>query len=226
MGDERRKGEVWLITARSQTTEALLPVMTASGALHVEVLQSPRSVDVLLSLAGEPEIGGIILDLPVTRERTDENGAVTAALSLREARPQLAIMLLTSAAERELAETEEVFDMVVDRDVALSHWPVYETRLLRDMGRWGQALDERNRRLSYLVDRTFTGDATTGEHEELARLRADVERPFAATIEAAHQRWIAELDAQDARLARLEEISAKLDRALSGELSSRIRRPA
>jgi hypothetical protein len=226
MGGEQRPSDIWLVTDRSETVETFSPLIEASGRLGLEVFRLPAIAEAYFALAGDPDVGGVILDLPVTRERTDENGAIAAAMTLREARPQLSIMLLTSAAERESGETEEVFDLVVDRDVACAHWPVYEARLLRDMGRWKQAEDERGRRMHELIDRTLAGDATPAEQQELASLRADVERPFAPLALAAEARWAAELDTQEARLARLEEISTRLDRALSGETTARVRRPA
>jgi hypothetical protein len=175
-----------------------------------------QSVDDLVALASSPDVGAIVLDAHTIGVETISDGATLGALSsLRAIRPELPLVLLSDSTDDEPGEAEDVFDMVVDRVKVSAHWPVYEARLLRSMGRYEDAMNDKLRRIRDLVDHQIDGTLTADGERELASLRSDVERPANAQMARLAGARRARLDAEDERLARLETIVTRLHREVA-----------
>lgn len=221
MGDERQRTEVVLVTDRSDVEDLMLPLIEASGKLTGDVFRSMRSFDVLLALADAPEVGAVILDEHVigTMPGQEDEGFLPLS-SLRAIRPELPIVLLTDNPGTEPSEAADIFDMVVERESVGDRWSVYEARLLRLMGRYEDAMSDKLRRIRALVDDQTAGTLTEQGEQELALLRADVERPANAQVAVMAATRHAQLDAQDERLARLQGIVDRLQRDVANLVQS------
>jgi hypothetical protein len=215
MDGERQRTEVVLITDRPEVAEVVPPLIEASGKLTVDVLESisMRSLDVYFALASAPEVGAVVLDEHVIgATASQDKGEFLAVSSIRAIRPELPIVLLIDASAAEPGEAADIFDMVIERERVETSWYVYEVRLLRLMGRYEDAMSDKLRRIRALVDDQIAGRLTEQGERELDVLRSDVERPANAQMAMVVRTRQAQLDAQDERLARLQDIVDRLQR--------------
>ena len=68
---------------------------------------------------------------------------------------------MIDATDSEPAEAADIFDLVFNRERAEASWPVYEARLLRLMGRYQDAMNDKLRRIRELVNDQVSGQLTS-----------------------------------------------------------------
>jgi hypothetical protein len=114
----------------------------------------------------------------------------------------------------DLEGREAVVEEVVPEAELLQRCPVYAERILRAMGRYLQAMAERDRRYRELVVGKLSGALNPTEEKELASFRAETELPFAGSTLEQAKTWESSLRQEQELLDKfsgeLHEILGKL----------------
>ncbi len=162
---------------------------------HVEA----RLADIQLTAAdyadivATSDVGAVIIDQYLDPGSVLGYTGIDVAEYLRRLRPGLPLYLLAHG-EQDLAGREAVVEDVILEDEFLQRCPVYAVRILRAMGRYLEAMAERDRRYRELVACKLDGALSRSEENELAAYRAEIELPFAGSAIEYTKTWEQSLD--------------------------------
>lgn len=209
---------VWLIEDDEEQANLFSRLVKRKGDLNlvVEFVAVRPSIEDYADLVGDKRTGAIIFDQRLDRSGVDYDG-IDAATFWRGQRSDLPIFILTQHEEDDLLREQEAsVEFIMDKGkVADEHErEVYVTRILRHMGRYAEALTEKQRRLQMLVDKSLSDDLSGAERDELQALRHYWERPFAGQMMQQEAAWEKDSQEQAHWLAEISGIAKDIRQTL------------
>lgn len=201
---------VWLVAGSDAAAQECQRLLEQSGQLDVRRVPLRASVEEHADLAANPDTGAIVIADTIARQVRGAYNSTVIADYLRALRVELPIFILCSDA----AACEEPLAADGTFTVAeLRRRPeVYAGRILRALGRYHAALSGRQQRLQELIDRQLAGSLSPAEAEELAELRADVERPSEVRLAKQAEQHAVDLADRRHLVEQLEALAEKLNR--------------
>jgi hypothetical protein len=205
---------IWLVGGKKADAREQKQLLEQAAELQVVLVPLRERVDEYADLAANPDTGAVLLSASLWKRSDHTYSSADLAAFLRSLRPELPIYLITSEPDDDI----DAFDGVLMARELRKRPDVYGPRLLRAAGRYQTALSERQRRLQELLDRELaavSGDIAplgAAEIDELAALRADMER--AAQFKVAKHTERLELDLLERRnlVEQLEALTERLAR--------------
>lgn len=197
---------VWLIDGGEAAAAEYRRLFEQSGQLRVRRAPIRSSVDEYADLAADLETGAVIISEAIGRKTDGAYDGATIAEYLRALRAELPIFMLSTSAATDIPAADGMFTVE-----ELRHRPeMYVGRILRAAGRYAEALTARQQRLKTLIDRQFEGSLSEEQAQELAELRADIERP--AEVRLAKYAELHDIDRAEKKhlVEQLEALAEKL----------------
>lgn len=208
---------VVLIGASKSDARECKALLEGSKQLTVRPIGLRVAVEDYADLAVAAEVGAVIIGRIKARRTESGYSSLLVADFLRSLREQLPIFYLADDSDTAAASRAAAIDAVFFLDDLRREPEAYVSRLLRAMGRYGQALTAQQQRLRTLLDRqngeVLGGAVDASELQELEALRRTIERPIETKIAKHVERQQAALIEQQSLVAQLEAMSERLEKA-------------
>lgn len=176
--------------------------------LRVEVEPVRSDVRGYLPLLQDKHTGGFILDQVLNDNDAADYTGLELADFLRAIDSRLPLFILTNYASPDLEATGRSVEEVIAKDDIREHTGTYVARMLRRLGEYDDALEQRQKRFRILIDRQLKRRLTPKEQAELEALRMEIERPTTFIAEEQEKIW-------QSHALYDEKLISKLDDALS-----------
>jgi hypothetical protein len=164
-------------------------------------------------IAADSATGAVLIEQELDPHLALGYTGLDVAEHLRRMRPGLPIYLLVNR-EEDLGGREAVVEDAIVKEEFLQRCPVYAERILRAIGRYLEAMSERDRRYRELVAHKLSGRLSESEEAELASYRAEIELPFAGSAIEQAKAWESNLREEEKLLTQfsseLKELLGKL----------------
>jgi hypothetical protein len=205
-------GVLWLIAGKDDEADAIRARLEAEGAFQVRIVKPRPALEDYSDLAADASTVGVIVG-QLKRRRNDLNYDVIDLIDyLRALRADLPLFLLTNKDTAELEDRAASADAVFTVRELEQRPQVYTSRMQRTIGRYQQALSQRQQRLRELLDRQIADTLSPDESDELADLQAELERAHESRVVKAVERQQRYLSEQRSLVAQLEAVADRLDR--------------
>lgn len=205
---------VWLIEDSENDAEEYKQLLEKAGAIEIVFVPARPVIADYADLLTDSRTGAIIIDQRLGDFAGVSYDGIEIAEFLRSLRPELPIFILTNYADEELEDQGEAVDSIIDKKTVRKRAEVYVKRILRSVEHYQTALTEKQKRLKDLIEHKLSSGLDEADEAELQALRADLERPLGLKIARQEEIWEAELQAQEDRLSKLEEIAQSFRDAL------------
>jgi len=201
---------VWLIEDDEEQADQYGRLLEIAGDNQFKVnyvAVKPRITDYEALLAND-RTGAVVIDQRLSELSGVAYEGIEVAEFLRAIRPELPIFILTQHSNDDLLlEKEESVEFIIGKGDLTKRDTTYAARILRSIGRYEAALNEKQARLKELIDlKLSTGLDEKGE-EELREIRADFERPMERQLTQQESSWKAEQASREKFLQRLKKMT-------------------
>lgn len=209
---------VWLIEDDEEQANLFRRLVERRNDLKlvVKFVSVRPNIEDYADLVSDKRTGALIFDQRLDRSGVAYEG-IEAATFWRGQRPELPIFILTQHEDDDLLRDQEAaVEFIMEKGkVSDEHErDVYVTRILRHMGRYAEALTEKQKRLQVLVDKSLSDDLSEAERDELQALRHYWERPFAGQMMQQAEAWEKDSQEQAHWLAEISRIAKDIRQTL------------
>ena len=202
--------KVYLIEDDKGDARQYKRLLEHSQRLTVDIVEPLPSITEYAYLASDPRTGAILIDQRLSEGAGVPYEGTDVANFLRTLRSELPLIMLTNYCKDVEEDENEAIDSIFDKSNVSSHPEPYVSRLLRTMERYEDALTVNQTRLRELVDRKISDELTEDEEQELASLRADIERPIDLVLSEQADRWASHLQEHRELFNELDRIAKKM----------------